>query len=130
MFLNVLSLDEKGAFAELAEKMIQADGIVIGRETAALAALRAEMGISGAVGTDRSLGELAAVFRSKRSKIAALLELIGLGYSDTNFHIGEESLVSGLAREMGIDADELGQVEGWVKDHVELVRRALVLMRD
>ncbi|MFV2073381.1 MAG: hypothetical protein ACC742_12115 [Thermoanaerobaculales bacterium] len=130
MFLNVLSIDEKGAFAELAERMVQADGIVIGRETAALAALKAEMGVSGAVGTDRSIGELATIFGSKRSKIAALLELIGLGYSDTNFHIGEESLVAGLARDMGIGADELNQLEGWVEDHVSLVRRALVLMRD
>lgn len=130
MFLNVLDIDERSAFAELAEKMIQADGIEIGRETAALAALKAEMGISGAVGADRSLGELAAAFGNKRSKIAALLELIGLGYSDTSFHVGEESFVTTLASEMGIAGEEVALVEGWVKDHVDLVRRALVLMRD
>ena len=130
MFLNVLDIDERSAFAELAEKMIQADGIEIGRETAALAALKSEMGIAGAVGADRSIGELAAIFGSKRSKMVALLELIGLGYSDTSFHITEESLVTTVSQEMGITGEEVAQVKGWVKDHVDLVRRALVLMRD
>ena len=48
MYLNLLDDDEKRAFAELAEKMIEADGLVIGREAAALAALKAEMGMSDA----------------------------------------------------------------------------------
>jgi len=130
MFLNMLTVEEKGAFAELAEKMIQADGIEIGRETAALAALKAEMGISGSVGNDHSISELAGVFASKRSKIAALLELMGLGYSDTSFSVDEESLVTGVASEMGVSPEELAEVEAWVKDHVALIRRALVLMRD
>lgn len=130
MFLNMLTIEEKGAFAELAEKMIQADGIEIGRETAALAALKAEMGISGSVGDDHSLSELAEVFASKRSKIAALLELMGLGYSDTSFSVDEESLVTNVASAMGVSPEELAEVEAWVKDHVALIRRALVLMRD
>lgn len=130
MFLNMLNLEEKGAFVELAEKMIQADGIEIGRETAALAALKAEMGISGGVSSDRSLSELAGVFSSKRAKIAALLELMGLGYSDTSFSVDEESLVTGLASEMAVSPEELAEVEAWVKDHIALIRRAMVLMRD
>jgi hypothetical protein len=130
MFLNMLTIEEKGAFAELAEKMIQADGIEIGRETAALAALKAEMGITGDVTKDRSLAELAGVFANKRSRIAALLELMGLGYSDTSYNVSEESLVTSVAYEMGISPDELTDVEAWVQDHVALIRRAMVLMRD
>lgn len=130
MFLNVLDMDEKRAFAELAEKMVEADGIVIGREAASLAALKAEMGIAETHDSDRSVGELASVFKSKRSKTAALLELIGLGFSDTNFNVGEQSLVTSIAREMGLGSEEVAQIVDWVKEHVDLVRRALVLMRD
>jgi len=130
MFLNMLTIEERSAFAELAEKMIQADGIEIGRETAALAALKAEMGITGGVADDRSLAELAGVFANKRSKIAALLELMGLGYSDTSYSVGEESLITSVASEMGVSPEELAEVEAWVKDHVALIRRAMVLMRD
>jgi len=130
MFLNVLDMDEKRAFAELAKRMVEADGIVIGREAASLAALNAEMGNAEIDDSDRSVAELAGVFKSNRTKTAALLELVGLGYSDTNFNVGEKSLVTTIAHEMGLGAEEVAQIEGWVKEHVDLVRRALVLMRD
>lgn len=129
MFLNLLDSDEKRAFAELAEKMIEADGLVIGREESALAALKAEMGISGG-GDGRSVDELAGVFHSWRSKVAALLELIGLGYSDVSYSVNEQSLVDEAARKMGLTADELEEIEAWVREHVSLIRRALILMRD
>jgi alkylhydroperoxidase family enzyme len=129
VFLNLLDSDEKRAFAELAEKMIEADGLVIGREEASLAALKAEMGITGG-GSGRGVEELAGVFHSGRSKVAALLELIGLGYSDVNYSVNEKSMVDVVARQMGLSSDELATIEAWVRDHVSLIRRALILMRD
>jgi hypothetical protein len=130
VYLNLLDDDEKRAFAELAEKMIEADGLVIGREAAALAALKAEMGMSETGSGGRSADELAGVFKSRRSKVAALLELIGLGYSDTAFNVNEESLVNTVANQMAISPDELHQIEDWVKEHFSLIRRALILMRE
>ena len=130
MYLNLLDDDEKRAFAELAEKMIEADGLVIGREASALAALKAEMGVSDASGGGRSADELAGVFKSRRSKVAALLELIALGYSDTAFSVSEESLVNTVANQMAISPDELHDIEEWVREHFSLIRRALILMRE
>ncbi len=78
MFLNMLDADEKRAFALLAERMIEADGIVIGREAAVLASLKAEMGFSGSGDDDRSVQDLARVFKDTRSRVAAFLELLGL----------------------------------------------------
>ncbi|MCG6950104.1 MAG: hypothetical protein LJE93_14425 [Acidobacteria bacterium] len=130
MYLNLLDDDERVAFAELAEMMIEADGLVIGREAAALAALKAEMGMSDAEASGRTVDELASVFKGRRSKVAALLELIGLGYSDTSFSLGEESLVNTAANRMAIGPDDLAQIEEWVRDHFSLIRRALILMRE
>lgn len=130
MFLNLLDNDEKHAFAALAERMIESDGLVIEREEAALAALKAEMGIAGSGLGGRSVEDLAGVFRSWGSKVAALLELIGLGYSDTNFSVDEQSLVTVAADRMGLTAEELDELEEWVREHVSLVRRALILMRE
>ena len=130
MYLNLLDDDEKRAFAELAEKMIEADGLVIGREESALASLKAEMGMSDAGSGGRSVEELAGVFKSRRSKVATLLELIGLGYSDTAFSVSEESLVNTVANQMAISPDELQSIEDWVKEHFGLIRRALILMRE
>ena len=130
MFLNLLDDNEKRAFTELAEKMIEADGLVIGREMAALAALKAEAGVAEVGGDGRSVEELAGVFWSRRSKVAALLELIGLGYSDTHFSVGEQSIVRTVATEMGLSDEELEQCENWVRGHVKLIRDALILMRE
>jgi len=130
VYLNMLDNDEKIAFAELAEKMIEADGLVVGREATALAALKAESGIADTGGSGRTVEELAGVFQNRRSKVAALLELIGLGYSDTSFSVGEESLVNAVANRMGVSPDELHDIEAWVQDHFSLVRRALILMRE
>ena len=129
MFLNILDTDEKKAFALLAERMIEADGIVIGREAASLAALKAEMGMTESHEDGGSVEELAGVFKSRQSKVAALLELIGLGYSDTSFHLDERSLVTSAALEMGVGGDELKELEALVQEHVNLVRRAMALMR-
>jgi uncharacterized tellurite resistance protein B-like protein len=130
VYLNLLDDDEKRAFAELAEKMIEADGLVIGREASALAALKAEMGVTEAGGKGGTVEELAGVFKSRRSKVAALLELIGLGYSDTAFSVSEESLVNTVANQMAIPPDDLHAVEKWVQEHFSLIRRALILMRE
>jgi hypothetical protein len=130
MFLNMLNDEEKKAFALLAEKMIEADGIVVGSEAAALAALEGEMGISRDDAARRPVEELAAVFQTKRSRAVAMLELIGLGYSDTSFSVNEQSIISGAAAAMGISADELTTLEDWVKKYVDLVREAMALIRE
>jgi hypothetical protein len=129
MFLNMLDVDEKRAFTQLAEKMIDADGVVVGREAAVLASLKAEMGVAGGGDESRSVEEIAKVFRDRRSRVVALLELFGLAYSDTSFDMNEQSLIAEVAGHMGFTMDELGEIEQWVKDHVALIRRAMTLMR-
>jgi hypothetical protein len=130
VFLNLLDAEEKRAFVALAEKMIASDGLVIGREEAALASLKAEMGFAESGGDGRSVEDLAGVFGSWRSKVAALLELMGLGYSDTSFSVDEKSLVTTVADQMGLTPNELAELEEWVREYVHLIRRALILMRD
>lgn len=130
MFLNMLDTEEKRAFTLLAERLIEADGIVVGREMAALAALKAEMGNDEAADTSMSIEELAYVFKDRRSRIAAMLELFGLAHSDSNFHMTELSLIASVAYFMGFDDKEIDRLEKWVQDYVGLVRRALALMRE
>lgn len=131
MFLTLLNDEEKRAFALLAEKMIAADGIVVGREAATLAAYKAEMGLEARPESEeRGVEDLAAAFGSRRSKVVALLELIGLGYSDTSFSVTERSLVFALARAMEIEADTLVDLEAWVQQHVRLIRQAMELLRE
>ena len=131
MFLNLLVDDQRTAFAALAEMMIESDGIIVGREAATMGALIGEMGLTEVPRMeDVSVTDLAAAFGDRRSKMVALLELVGLGYSDTSFSGTERSLVSEIAHEMGVGAQDLAQIEGWVQQHLEHIRSALVLMRE
>jgi hypothetical protein len=130
MFLNMLSDDEKRAFALLAEKMIEADGIVVGSEAAALAALEGEMGVSRDDAARRPVEELASVFQNRRSKTVVLLELMGLGFSDTHFSVNEQSIVSQAATAMGFSPAELEELEAWVRKYVAVVREAMALIRE
>lgn len=130
MFLALLNDDEKSAFVGLADHLITADDMVLGEEKQALAALKREMGLAGTVaGDEQPVDELAAIFSSRRSRIAALLELLGLAYSDADFALNEESMIVVAAQEMGIDEAELALLEDWVKEHIDLVERALVMMQ-
>lgn len=130
MFLNMLDDEEKRAFVLLAERLIEADGIVVGSEAAALAALKAEMGVDDVVGQEVSIEELAYTFKDRRSRVAALLELFGLAHSDSNFHMSEVSLIASVAYFMGFDDREIDVLENWVQEYVSLVRNALAIMRN
>jgi hypothetical protein len=130
VFLNMLTTDEKRAFVHLAQQLIEVDGVVIGREESALAALKAEMGVADDGSDDRSVETLARTFGSRRSRVAALLELYGLAYSDADFETREGTMVATVAHQMGLSTDDVESIEAWVRDHVALVRRAMVLMRE
>ena len=46
------------------------------------------------------------------------------------FAAAERSLVSDVAREMGVGAEDLAKIERWVQGHMEHIRGALALMRE
>jgi uncharacterized tellurite resistance protein B-like protein len=131
MFLHMLNDDQKRAFAALALKLTAADGAVVGREAAKLRALSGEMNLT-LEGWDSSadVATLAASFTDRRSKVVALLELLGFAYSDTSFQSVEASMVNEAARAMNISDDDLKRLETWVGQHVDHVREAFALMRE
>jgi uncharacterized tellurite resistance protein B-like protein len=131
MFLHMLNDDQKRAFAALALKLTAADGAVVGRESAKLRAVAGEMGLElEGWDSSASAAELAAAFTDRRSKVVALLELLGFAYSDTAFQTAERSMVAEVARAMNISDDDLRRLETWVGQHVEHARQALALMRE
>lgn len=131
MFLGMLDNNEKAAFAILAEQMIDADGITVGPEIEAVAALKREMGLEPSQGDDpeRDPAKLASRFGSRTSQVACLLELLGLAHVDSDYDLVERSMVSVLASEWGIDEAELESLDTWVMDHIRMIDRAMALMR-
>lgn len=94
MFLSTLNIEQQQAFLGLARLFVEADGQLASQEKAMLEVMKAEMGLSEdiEVPTD-NLPNLLKPFDSKPAKAAALLEIIGLGYSDNDFHPQESILV-------------------------------------
>ena len=131
MFLHMLNDDQKRAFAALALKLTAADGAVVGREAAKLRALAGEMNLElEGWDSNASIAELAASFTDRRSKVVALLELLGFAHSDTSFQAVEEKMVNEMASAMNVSGDDLKRLETWVGQHVDHVREAFALMRE
>jgi hypothetical protein len=128
MFLGVLTTEQKRAFVALAEQMITADAISVGSEADALATLYREMGVERS-SEQAAVEQLVGAFDSRQARVAALLELIGLGYSDANYCVDEKSFVATVAREMNLTS-ELPRLEEWVKTHVDHIEAALAMMHE
>ena len=103
MFLGLLNDQEKKAFSVLAQWMIEADDIVVGEETTAIAALRREMGLPP------------EATRDERD-------------SDADFSVDEESFITAVAHEMDFPPADLQHLEDWVRQHVRHVAVALALI--
>ena len=121
MFLENLEPREKRAFLALAHKVVHADGVLAEREARILATLSDAIREPALEGT---LEELAAVFQSRRSRVSALLELMGIGYADGEYHVAEIESVAEIARALGFSDDELVGLENWVVRQVALIEEA------
>ena len=130
MFLTMLNEAEKRAFAVLAQRLVAADEVLRSEELLALETLWAEMGIGSPPADGRDESELAAAFETRRSRVVALLELLGLAYSDRDFCLDEASMITTVAHEMGLDAAELDRLDRWVADHVRHLDDAFALMAE
>lgn len=108
MFLSTLNSEQKQAFLSLAHQFISADGQLASQEQAMLRAMKLEMELPEDVEfSDSNFSNLAQVFDSKKSRVSVLLEIIGLGYSDNDFHPEEDQIVKKLAEELSFSEDDV-----------------------
>lgn len=125
MFLENLSDGEKAAFLGLAKTLIEADEILSPQESQLLASLTEAAGVAAVTG---SVEALAAAFHTHKSKASALLELLGLGLTDGEYHPAEASLVADVSNAFGFAEEELAWMESWVVRQASLVEEAASFM--
>lgn len=124
MFLNVLEPREKIAFLALAKKLILSDEDIADSEVVLLKSMRKEMEIIDEVMGDEITEEdidslpddiplLCKEFRSKKSKISALMELIGLSFVDGKFVPRERKIIYEVAAEFDISKTETESYIDW-----------------
>lgn len=129
MFLGQLEDRQKEAFLVLADRVIRADGVVAEQEEAMLAAMKTEMGLpSDMRPDDRSVEDVAPLFSSRPSKVAALLELIGLSMADGHYHDDEAAVLESIKNSFNVTPAEYEVMRNWVIRQLALVREVNVLM--
>ena len=131
MFLHHLSATEKKAFLTLAKEFILVDGELSPEEQNLIDIMKAEMGIhEGYPDGQISRDELFKLFTNRKSQIAALMEMQGLGYANMEYHVQEKAFVHEMADSFGVSEEELNQIDDWVVRQVALLYEANELMRD
>lgn len=117
MFLNLLKPEEKSAFLTLAKKVIAADSVIADKEMILLESMKKEMEISDdeLENLEEDIESLCAYFSSSKSKVSALMELIGIGFVDGNFVHEEQEVIYQIASFMDISKEETTMYIDWAR---------------
>jgi uncharacterized tellurite resistance protein B-like protein len=125
MFLQHLSEKEKKAFLTLAKEFILVDGVLSQEEEALVTVMKAEMGIEeGFKDGEKNREELFGMFESRKTRIAAIIEMQGLGYANMEYHTEEQAFINQMANTFKISKEELSKIDDWVIRQVALLYEA------
>ena len=116
MWLSSLSEQQRDALLGLAHNVIVSDGLLDQNEEDMMDEFKREMALKPDVVADYlELDGIDAIFDSHRVRTVAILNLLHLSYADGAFEIEEECLLKELARTFGMNDDEFGRMDDWVK---------------
>ena len=126
MFVQYLNERQQGVLLHYADRIMRIDGVIDAKEMVHIDMLR-EQAVPGAKAEDLAEEELAQVFEDRSSRIAFLLELVGMGYVNEAFDPRESELVGRVAAAFALESD-MDDVESWVRRQLLLTREARDLM--
>jgi len=64
------------------------------------------------------------MFKSKKSRTSALIEMEGLGYANMEYHVQEKAFINEMAESFGVTTEELDIIDEWVVRQVALLYEA------
>ena len=126
MFVQYLNERQQGVLLHYADRVMRVDGAIDAEEMVHIDVLR-EQAAPGTKAEDLSLEELPQVFEDRSSRVAFLLELVGMGYVNDAFDPRESELVGRVAAAFSLESD-MDDVESWVRRQLLLTREARELM--
>lgn len=125
MFLHILNDQQQKAFLALARQFIEADKNLAEGERNLLELMYAETGQS--FDAELPAGDTNALlqaFDSRQARSAVLLELIGVGHADDEFHPEESQFIRSVAAAFGVTEERIAQMESWVQRQLQLAVEA------
>jgi tellurite resistance protein len=129
MFLHILNDRQQRAFLALAKQFIEADRNLSQGEQNLLELMYAETNLP--FETELPSGEPAELlkeFDSPQSRTAAVIELVGVGHADDEFHPEENAFLRKVAGALGVSDQRLAQIEDWVQRQLRLAQEAEQLL--
>ena len=131
MFLASLTEPQKEAFLSLASKFIASDGKLQIDELNMLTLMKHEMELSAVnQPIDEPMETLYAYFDTHKTKVIALLELVGLGHADNEYDTTESEFIRAMAHSLGFTDEDVLVYENWVQRQLALTREALTMMEE
>ena len=127
MFVQHLSERQQSVLLHYAYEMACADGSVAADELVQLDVLR-EQARPGVKAAAVPLDELAALFDDRVSRVAFLLEVVGMGYANDEFDPAESRLANDLTNALAVGDGVLDEIKSWVTRQLSLLREAQQLM--
>jgi uncharacterized tellurite resistance protein B-like protein len=117
MFLNLLKQEEKIAFLTLAKKIISIDSTISKQEMTLLNSMKRELEIDDVdvQYLDASIEDICTQFTNSKSKVSAIMELIGIGFVDGKFVLEEQNLIYQIADAMNISREETNMYIDWAR---------------
>ena len=126
MFVQYLNERQQGVLLHYADRIMRVDGVIDAEEMVHIDMLR-EQAAPGTKAEDLPVAELPQVFEDRSSRIAFLLELVGMGYANEAFDPKQSELVGTVAAAFSLDTD-MDDVESWVRRQLLLTHEARELM--
>lgn len=127
MFVEYLSERQQSALLHYAYEIMRADKVVEAEEQVRLEALRAQAQ-PHVRAEDVPMDELSTLFEDRLTRVALMLELVGMGYADDRYSIGESRLIREIAAALDIGDEALALIESWVERQFALLGEAHELM--
>lgn len=111
MFVNLLNEKQQAILLQKAKELASADGVLHDNEEKIIATIIAQMNPNAA---SIEPGDPKCEFIDHRSKIALMLELIGIAHADQNYESNEKNMIIAIANEIQLAPDIVDKIENWV----------------
>lgn len=90
-----------------------------------IAKLERELGDRIEVQADHVIGKPdLALFKTRRSRVIVMLDLVCVAYSDDDYHANESQLLRELSESCGFSDDEFKSIHDWAKRQIGMIREA------
>lgn len=130
MFMREFDTEQKKAITKLAYVMMMADQRMRTEEQEIIKALGHELGVSHLLQpADFHQPVDLSLFATPASKVALMLKLFAIAYSDRQMHPDEAEVLRDYSRRLGVSAAQFAEMNEWGKRHYVLVEQAKAMLK-